>query len=307
MSTTDDLTFGDRIEYVKEKIEFFNRPLIYLFPIYPVEDGDEYSSPSNFNIDIIDIESEFGKFQNNFNSVFITEKGKINALKYFDQFFNHQLGYVTVPDERVPGGERYQFDWAKLVFYLIKEYEGSSNYWEYFRNWLDDGNNHIFKGYDEKIEQMALEAHEKLINKFNSFKEEVNQLLFETNTTHQNDQKDDISFFKSGLTEHGFFNLPKIKAIQDPQNIEKLLEYIFIKQLPEKIAMLVYLEFPNYMVGNTKTNDAMFLQLSKLLGTHPRTVKGNIYVLNPKSEEKKTRYTSHLHTETTINFYKNLI
>ncbi len=187
MSTSDDLTFDDRIVYVKEKIDFFIRPLIYLFPIYPEEDEDEYSIPSNFNIDIIDIEVEFGKFQNKFNSVFITEKGKINALKYFDQFFNHQLGYVTVPDESVPGGERYQFDWAKLVFYLIKEYEGSSNYWEYFRNWLDDGNNHIFKGYDEKIEQMAMEAHEKLINKFNSFKEETEIKIFEGK--RQNDEK----------------------------------------------------------------------------------------------------------------------
>ena len=59
MSTSDDLTFDDRIVYVKEKIDFFIRPLIYLFPIYPEDDGDKYTSPREFNIDIIDIESEF--------------------------------------------------------------------------------------------------------------------------------------------------------------------------------------------------------------------------------------------------------
>ena len=59
MSSTNNLTIEDRIEYVKEKIEFFNRPLIYLFPICPEDDGDKYTSPREFNIDIIDIESEF--------------------------------------------------------------------------------------------------------------------------------------------------------------------------------------------------------------------------------------------------------
>jgi len=179
MSSTNNLTIEDRIEYVKEKIEFFNRPLIYLFPIYPEDDGDEYTSPREFNIDIIDIESEFVKFQDKFNSVFTTKSEKKIAIKYFDQYFNKQLGFVTVPDESVPGGERYQFDWAKLVFYLIKEYEGSSNYWEYFRNWHNDGNDHIFKGYDEKIEQMALEAHKGLINKFETFKKEKEIEIFE--------------------------------------------------------------------------------------------------------------------------------
>lgn len=175
MSIKNDLTIDDRIEYVKEKIEFFNRPLIYLFPIYPEDDGDEYTSPREFNIDIIDIESEFGKFQDKFNSVFTTKSEKKNAIKYFDQFFNHQLGFVWVKDEDVPSGETHVFRWSALVHY---DYYDGSDYWVYFRAG-DDENNHIFKGYDEKIEQLALEAHKGLINKFETFKKEKEIEIFE--------------------------------------------------------------------------------------------------------------------------------
>ena len=37
-----------------------------------------------------------------------------------------------------------------------------------------------------------------------------------------------------------------------------------------------------------------------------RVAKGNISVLNTYSKEKKNRYTSYLHKETVINYYKSL-
>jgi hypothetical protein len=168
MKSSNDMTNDVRINYVKKKIEFFKRPLIYLFPKYPEGIVNSWDV-IDFTKDIINIESEFAKFKDKFNLVFNTIIDIAYALEKFEELF-YELGYVTLPDESSISGERKQIDFTKLVFYEIEKYKGYSNYWLYHRNW--EGDEHIFKGYDEEIKEIALETYQDLINKFKTFKDE---------------------------------------------------------------------------------------------------------------------------------------
>lgn len=284
----------------------------------------------------VNIEQEFNCFKSQFDMAFningfksIEEKIQVRheinkALNYLGEKFN-EIGFEYRIGE--DGEEIRTFNWAKYVKYDFNSLTTDNGWDNLYRNTkpnssgeyeMDDG--HMFGSeYDVEAESMVKSSIKKLQELFEIFKGEIIKELsgvknspppFEDNTKLQNELINNMQLLtelKRGLTEYGFFNLPKIKAIQDPQNIEKLVEYILKKQLPEKIAMLVYLEFPEFIVENTKTKQDMFQQMSKILGVPERAIKGNIYVLNSKSGEDKTRYTSHLHIENTKKFYKNLI
>ncbi len=282
----------------------------------------------------VNIEQEFNRFKSQFDMAFningfksIEEKIQVRheidiALNYLGEKFN-EIGFEYRIGE--DGEEIKKFNWVKYVKYDFTSITTDNGWDNLYRNTkpdpsgeyeMDDG--HMFgSDYDMEAEMMVRNQIIELQEMFRIFKcNKIDLLSKNSNPKLEDDTKlqtvviNDMKLLtelKSGLTEHGFFDLPKIKAIKDPQNIEKIVEYLLTKQLPEKIALLVFLEFPELIVKNTKTKQGMWEKLSNLLGSQIRAVKGNIYVLGHKSEENKTKYTSHLHVENTINFYKNLI
>jgi len=111
---------------------------------------------------------------------------------------------------------------------------------------------------------------------------------------------------KSDLSDFGFFELPKVKQLSEP-NKQKLIELISKNDIPYIIAMFEYLGFLKYLKDeHFLTNDNLFKGVSKWFGLNPRTIKGNIYVLNEFSKEDRTRYTANQQKQTVQKNYEAL-
>jgi len=117
--------------------------------------------------------------------------------------------------------------------------------------------------------------------------------------------KSNTEVLTESLTEYGFYELDKVKVLSLAGK-KKLMSDLAAQSLPYQIAMLDYLGFLEYLqTHHAKTKGELQKILSKVLLVNTRSVKGNIYVLSPKSNENRTAYTAHLHTEQVKKDYKN--
>lgn len=111
---------------------------------------------------------------------------------------------------------------------------------------------------------------------------------------------------KIEFKKYGFFSLKSLTEFSEIE-INNLIKEISIKELPYQIAMVDFLGFINHLENeHCKTKNHLYKLLAKVLTTVDRAVKGNILVLNPKSEENKERYTAHLHKEQVKKDYEKL-
>ncbi|MEI7615629.1 MAG: hypothetical protein WCJ54_02860 [Actinomycetota bacterium] len=108
-----------------------------------------------------------------------------------------------------------------------------------------------------------------------------------------------------GLKVYGFYELNLIKEIT-PQKQEKLIQKISESQVPYQIAMLNHLGFIEKMKNAFDAKEDFYKKLAPILDSVPRTIKGNINVLNPKSNENHDRYTSINFKEDVKNDYENI-
>lgn len=94
------------------------------------------------------------------------------------------------------------------------------------------------------------------------------------------------------LGKYGFFELPKVKRLSEPYK-QSLVELISSNGLPYTIAMLDFLGFIRHLKTEHFTSDyKLFQTVAIWLEVSARTIKGNVYVLNEKSSEDRTRYTA---------------
>lgn len=113
---------------------------------------------------------------------------------------------------------------------------------------------------------------------------------------------------KTQLSQYGFFELPKIKKLSDPNKI-KLVELISTHGLPYSIAMFDFLEFLKHMRDNHfKTHNQLNIEVATwfFASKDGRSVKGNISVLINNSTENREKYTSHIHKEQVQKDFNNL-
>lgn len=113
---------------------------------------------------------------------------------------------------------------------------------------------------------------------------------------------------KTQLGQYGFFELPKIKKLSDPNKI-KLVELISTNGLPYSIAMFDFLEFLEHMRKNHfTTHNQLNVEVARwfFASKDGRSVKGNISVLINTSTENREKYTSHIHKEQVQNDFYNL-
>jgi len=111
---------------------------------------------------------------------------------------------------------------------------------------------------------------------------------------------------KSELHKYGFFELPNVKSLSEP-NKHKLVVLISTNPLPYGIAMLQYLNFRKHLkTEHFATDEILFKEVAKWFGVTNRAVKGNFYVLNEHSNENRTRYTAHKQKEIVKNDYEKL-
>ncbi|MEM6272802.1 MAG: hypothetical protein AAF998_25535 [Bacteroidota bacterium] len=108
------------------------------------------------------------------------------------------------------------------------------------------------------------------------------------------------------LRKYQFFGLPKVRILSDEAKVQ-LIGIISSANLPFQIALLDHLEFITYLEKeHTETKQEARNVLGGLLGASERNVKGNIYVLNPKSKENRKRYTAHLQVQKAIEEFEKL-
>ena len=110
------------------------------------------------------------------------------------------------------------------------------------------------------------------------------------------------------LTTHKFLELPKVKVLNNDSK-QKLLRLLTDNEMPYCIAMFDYLEFLQFLKKEYfKTKDKLHKGLSEFFQVNKggRSIKGNINVLLPYSNEDKTRYTAHKYQETVIKDYEKL-
>lgn len=97
---------------------------------------------------------------------------------------------------------------------------------------------------------------------------------------------------KAQLSEYGFFELPKVKQLSETKK-QSLIEFICSNNLPYTIAMLDFLGFLKHLKTEHFTTDyKLFQAVAIWFEVSARTIKGNVYVLNEKSSEDRTRYTA---------------
>ena len=140
-------------------------------------------------------------------------------------------------------------------------------------------------------------------NHFNNFINQCNRILKYRIVNPIETKTDKL---KTVLSEHGFFELTKVKQLSE-QNKQSLVELISTNDLPYSIAMLDYLAFLKHLKAeHFKSDKKLFKAISEWFGTSERAVKGNIYVLNEISKENRTRYTADQQKQTVQKNYEAL-
>lgn len=104
------------------------------------------------------------------------------------------------------------------------------------------------------------------------------------------------------LNEYKFDELEMVSEV----DLKNLVKHIFENKLPYQIAYLDYLGFIKNFDKYCSTKSEAHKILAKILGTNERAIRGHMNVLNPNSEEDKTKYTSHLHKDNVEKHYLTL-
>lgn len=134
----------------------------------------------------------------------------------------------------------------------------------------------------------------------------LEKLLFHLRTPPPQQAETKTDKLKSELGEYGFFALSKVTHLSEP-NKQRLVELISTKPMPYGIAMFDFLGYLQHLKAeHFKTTDKLFKEVAKWFEVAERAVKGNINVLNNKSNENRERYTAHNHIETVKNDYQKL-
>ncbi len=113
-------------------------------------------------------------------------------------------------------------------------------------------------------------------------------------------KRDDL---KMNLENAGFLELELVKPLK-PDKYILLINHVYDNKMPYVIAMFKHIGFLDHLLIEYKTKKEIHNIIASWLGSsNSRAVKGNIDVLNPRSEENRTRYTSHTHMEEVQEFY----
>ena len=106
----------------------------------------------------------------------------------------------------------------------------------------------------------------------------------------------------SGLYKYRFQEIEKVK-----NKTELLIGHFAHKKTPYIIAYLKYLEFDSYLLEHyCRTKEEMYDIISKILNVSKRDIKGNLLVMQPKSNEDKNRYNSHKYLKEVEKHYKSI-
>jgi hypothetical protein len=150
---------------------------------------------------------------------------------------------------------------------------------------------------------LFFEAIYLLESKINDLK---NKETEKSNTNESSTLKTKSDQLKLALSQYSFFELPKLKALNQEKQTQ-LVTLISSKSTPYQIAMFEHLDFITYLHEHYfKTKKKLYTGIATILDANERTIKGNVFVLNPKSKENRNRYTAHNYKEKAETDYHQL-
>lgn len=103
-----------------------------------------------------------------------------------------------------------------------------------------------------------------------------------------------------------FLNDKKAQLTNQPQQTESTTEPEPEQKLPYKIALLNELGFFKLDAIKKLTKENQYKIISALTGGTHRTIKGNVNVLDPNSNDDRTKYTSNNYTDEVKNYLDKL-
>jgi len=96
------------------------------------------------------------------------------------------------------------------------------------------------------------------------------------------------------LSQTGFFELPRIIILNDPSR-EMLISTLAANTIPYNMAFLHFAGYIKHLsTEHFKVKTQIHKYLADIYSTTPRTIKGNLNVLEPHSGEDRVRYTAYL-------------
>jgi hypothetical protein len=113
--------------------------------------------------------------------------------------------------------------------------------------------------------------------------------------------------FMTAVSPYNFLELPKMKCLSAEKQKELVLN--LVKDIPYAIAMIEFLEYPQYLANNyegMKTKSNQYKHIAKALCSKLDTVKGHFIALRNPSSNKAINYSSHQYTEIVKNDYQNI-
>jgi hypothetical protein len=120
-------------------------------------------------------------------------------------------------------------------------------------------------------------------------------------------KEDNYVRFMREVEQYKFSELPKYKALST-KNQMRLISQILESSIPQAVAMLSFLEFPNHLKTMFSMNkEKQYHHIAKSLKASVRSVKGNFLVLDPESNEDRFKYTANEHEEKVRDLYISLL
>jgi hypothetical protein len=113
--------------------------------------------------------------------------------------------------------------------------------------------------------------------------------------------------FMTVVSPYNFLELPKMKCLSAEKQKELVLN--LVKDIPYAIAMIEFLEYPQYLANNyegMKTKSNQYKHIAKALCSKFDTVKGHFIALRNPSSNKAINYSSHQYTKIVKNDYQNI-
>jgi hypothetical protein len=259
---------------------------------------------------------------------FETNEDRINYINQ-EKLFNNYFDWIY---RRIDNHLLYQLqelDFAKALFFLERQRKFKESHYPDKRkiNLYNDylivnvsygdesiiGSNYIVGDYTKELLKIAFEVYKDYFNILEKRIEGLCELLQNTKVVASIGKSEQLLLgqekfpnLSEKLSELDFFELSKTKILKEEQKI-LLIELLKEKSVAYIIAMFHHLGFIEHLNDfKYKKKMDLYASLSSILGSDPRTIRGQISTLNKVTNENMTKYTSHIHLADAIEDFKSI-
>ena len=260
---------------------------------------------------------------------FETNEDRIRYIKK-EKLFNNYFDWIY---KRIDNHLLYQLqelDFAKALFFLERQKKFKESFYPEKRkvNLYNDylivnvsygdesiiGSNYIAGDYTKELLKIAFEVYNDYFGILENRIESLSEILQNTKAVASIGQSEQLLLgqerfpnLSEKLSELDFFELSKTKTLKEEQKIS-LIGLLKEKSVAYIIAMFHHIGFIEYLyIEKFKKKEVAQVSLSQILGVDKRTIRGQISVLNPRSKENITKYTSIIHLSDVIEDFKSII